>query len=193
MLRWPLTIFFEGSLHGKKILRTITRNFGVLDSWHDAIETMDKYQEWVDPPMTDKSGYQFLISMLCKIICFMLFCIFQAKVTTCETIVCVIKILSKAVISTSIAIYKWFNKPRIPHTKKHCKTSNGSGKFSHNLRKSKKSCYNERNCKTRKHGRWHTLMKRNSRTKWTTTNNTSQDLKIKGRKLGISNPPSSKT
>ena len=42
------------------------------DSWHDAIETMDNYQEWVDPPMTDKSGCQFPISMLGKIICFML-------------------------------------------------------------------------------------------------------------------------
>ena len=60
------------------------------DSWHDAIETMDNYQEWVDPPTTDKSGCQFLISMLCKFICFMLLCTFQAKVTTCETIVCAI-------------------------------------------------------------------------------------------------------
>ena len=27
------------------------------DSWHDAMETMDNYQEWVDLPVTDKSGY----------------------------------------------------------------------------------------------------------------------------------------
>ena len=38
------------------------------DSWHDAIETMDNYQEWVDPPTTDKRGYEFRISMLCKFI-----------------------------------------------------------------------------------------------------------------------------
>ena len=76
------------------------------DSWYDAMETMDNYQEWVDPPMTDKLGCQFIIFMLCKCICFMLLCTFQAKVTTCETIVCAIKTLAKAVISTPIAIYK---------------------------------------------------------------------------------------
>ena len=139
--------------------------------------------------MTDKSGCHFLLSMLCKFICFMLLCTFQAKVTTCETIVCAIKTLSEAAISTPITIYKWFNKPGIQHTKKNLKTSNGSGKFSHNLRKSKKSCYNKRNCKTGRHGRRHTFMKRNSQTKRTTTNNTSQDLKIKGRKLGTFKSP----
>ena len=76
------------------------------DSWHDAIETMDNYQGWVDPPMTDKSGCQFCISMLCKIICIMLLCTFQAKFTKCETIVCAIKTLSEAAISTPITIYK---------------------------------------------------------------------------------------
>ena len=76
------------------------------DTWYDAMKIMNNYQEWVDPPMTNKSGCQFLISMLCKFICFMLLCTFQAKVTTCETIVCVIKTLSKAVISMPITIYK---------------------------------------------------------------------------------------
>ena len=94
------------------------------DLWHNGIETMDNYQEWVDSPMTDKSGYQFLLSMLCNIICFMLLCTFQARVTTWETFVCVIKTFPEAVVSMPIAIYKWFNKPWIQHTKKHCKTSN---------------------------------------------------------------------
>ena len=91
--------------------------------------------------------------MLSKIICFILLCTFQAKNITCETIVCVIKTLSKAVVLTPIVLYKWFNKPRIQHTKKHRNTSNGSGKFSHNLCKNKKTYYNERNCKTGRHGR----------------------------------------
>ena len=99
------------------------------DSWHDAIETMGNYKKWVDPPMTDKLGRKFFISMLCKFICFILLCIFQAKITACETFVCAIRTLSKAVISTPISIYRWFNKPWTQHTKKHCKTSNGSGKF----------------------------------------------------------------
>ena len=93
--------------------------------------------------LTPNSGYQFLYSMLCNFFCFMLIFIFKAKVTTCKTIVYVIETLSKVVSSTPIAIYKWFNKPQIRHTKKHCKTSNGSVKFSHNLRASKKSCYKE--------------------------------------------------
>ena len=128
------------------------------DSWHDAIDTMDNYQEWVDPPTTDKSGCKILISMICKFICFILLCTFQAKVTTCETFVCAIKTLSEAVISTPIAIYRWFNKSRTQYTKKHRRESNGSGKFSHKLRKSKKYCYNKCNCKTERHGQRHTFM-----------------------------------
>ena len=47
-----------------------------IDSWHDAIKTMDNYQEWVDPPTTKESGYEFLISMLYKFIYFTMFCAF---------------------------------------------------------------------------------------------------------------------
>ena len=83
------------------------------DSWHDATETMDNYQEWIDPTMTDpviehidprihqgddhtnslkstistlNSGWQSLHSMLHKVIYFMLLCTFKTKVTTCEII-----------------------------------------------------------------------------------------------------------
>ena len=63
----------------------------------------------------------------------------------------------------------------------------GSGKFSYNL--SKKSCYNERNCKSGKHSRQHTFMKHKSRKKRATTNNSNQDLKIKGRILGTFKSP----
>ena len=91
--------------------------------------------------------------------------------------------LSKVVTSTPIAICNWINKPCIRYTKKHPKTSNGSGKFSHNLCANKKSCYNERNCKSERHGRWHTFMKHKPQTKHTTTNDSNQDLEIKGRKL----------
>ena len=101
---------------------------------------------------TPNSGWQFLHSMLYKIICFMLLCTFKATVITCKTIEYVLETLSEAIISTPIAIHKWFYKPRIRHTKKHCKTSNGSGKFSHNLCASKQPCYNERNCKLGRHG-----------------------------------------
>ena len=79
------------------------------DSWHNAIETMDNYQEWIDQPMTNpiikhidscihqgndhtnslkstiltpNSGWQSLHSMLHKVICFMLLCILKAKFTT---------------------------------------------------------------------------------------------------------------
>ena len=63
-------------------------------------------------PTQDDSSY-----ILCytKIICFMLICTFKAKVATCKTIVYVIETLSEVVISTPIAIYKWFNKPQIQH------------------------------------------------------------------------------
>ena len=78
--------------------------------WHDAAETMNNYQEWIDPStvvgimditdpiiehiepcihqcdqytgslksiiLTPNSGYQFLHSMVYKVICFMLLCTF---------------------------------------------------------------------------------------------------------------------
>ena len=121
--------------------------------------------------LTPNSGWQFLHSMLYKIICLMLLCTFKAKVTTCKTIKYVFKTLSEVVLSTPTTIHKWFNKPRIQHTKKHRKTSNNSGEFSHNLRASKKSCYNERNYKSGRQGCQHTFMKRKSITKCAATNN----------------------
>ena len=102
---------------------------------------------------TPNTVYQFLQSMFYKIIYFMLFCTLKAITITSKTVVYVFETLSEVVTSTPIAIYNWINKPRIRYTKKHCKTSNGSGKFSHNLRTSKKSCYNEQNCKSGRHGR----------------------------------------
>ena len=144
------------------------------NSWHNAAETMDNYQEWTDPTTvvgdtditdpiiehikprihqgnqhtgslkstisTPNSGYQFLHSMLYKVICFMLLCTFKASVTTCKAIIYVIETLSDIVISTPIVMYNWCNKPCIRHTKKHRKTSNDSDKFSHKIRASKKSC-----------------------------------------------------
>ena len=103
--------------------------------------------------LTPNSGWEFLHSMLYKIICFMLLCTFKAKVITYKTIKYVLETLSEPIISTPIAIHKWFNIPWIQHTKKHCKTSNGSGKFSHNLCPNKQPCYNKGNCKSGRHAR----------------------------------------
>ena len=100
---------------------------------------------------TPNSGWQFLHSMLYKNICCMLILTFKARFTICKTVVYVIETLSEVVILKPIAIYKWFNKHWIQHTKKYRKTSNGSEKFSHNLRASKKSCHNKRNCKSGRH------------------------------------------
>ena len=111
---------------------------------------------------TPNSGWEFLRSMLYKIIYFMLLCTFKAKVITCNTIEYVLETLSEAVILTPIAIHKWFNKPCIRHTKKHGEMSNDCGIFSHKLYTSKKSCYNKRNCKSGRHGCRHTFMKRKS-------------------------------
>ena len=178
---------------------------------------MDNYQEWMNPPIvvghmnitdpiikhidprihqddehtnslkstisTPNSGWHFLHSMLYKTICFMLLCTFKAKVTTCKTIKYVFETLSKVVISTPTAIYEWFNKPWVRHTKKHRKTSNGNGNFSHNLRASKKSCYNERNCKSGRHSHPHTFINVNLK------QNSNQDLKIKGKKIGTYKSP----
>ena len=175
------------------------------DSWHDAVEIMDNYQEWIIPPTvigemnmtnpiiehidshihqanehpnsltstipTPNSGWEFLLSMLYKIIYFVLLCTFGAKVITCNTIEYVLEMLSKSIILTPIAIHKWFNKPRIRYTKKYCKTSNGSGKFSHKLRSNKQTCYNKRNCKSGRQGCQHTFMKHKSMTKRAATNN----------------------
>ena len=138
----------------------------------------------MDKPIIEHiTGYQFIHSMFYKIIYFMILCIFKATAITSNIIVYVFDTLSKVVNSTPITICNWINKPCIRYTKKHCKTSNGSGKFSHNLRTSKKSGYNERNCKSGRHGRQHTFMRHKSQTKRATTNNPSQDVRIKGRKF----------
>ena len=113
----------------------------------------------------------------------MLFCTFKATTITSKTIIYVFETLSEVVSSTPIAICNWINKPHIQYTKKYCKTSNGSGKFSNNLRTSKKPSYNEQNCKSGRHSCQHTFMKHKSRTKRATTNTSSQDLKIKDRKF----------
>ena len=56
--------------------------------------------------LTPNSGWQFLHSMLYKIICFMLLCTFKAKATTRKTIEYVFETLSEVVISTPTAILK---------------------------------------------------------------------------------------
>ena len=147
---------------------------------HQGDEHLNSLKSTISTPNSD---WKFLHSMLYKIICSMLLCTFKAKVTTCKTIEYVLETLSKAIISTPIAIHKWFNKSQIRCTKKHCKTSNGSEKFSHNLRARKQPCYNKQNCNSERHGCQHTFMKRKYMTKRAATNNSSQDLKIKGRKL----------
>ena len=119
----------------------------------------------------------------------MLFCTFEASAITSKTIVYVFETLSKVITSIPNLISNWINKPHMQYTKKQRKTSNGRGKFSQNLHASKKSCYNERNCKSGRHGCQHTFMKHKSRTKRTTTNTLNWDLKIKGRKLGTSRSP----
>ena len=50
--------------------------------------------------------------------------------------------------------------PDIHRDKNRHKTSHGAGKFFANLRDSKQSWYNERNCKSGRHNRRHTCMRR---------------------------------
>ena len=119
----------------------------------------------------------------------MLFCTFEANAIISKTIVYVFETLSEGITSTPNAISNWINKPRMQYTNKQHKTSNDSGKFSQNLCASKKSCYNERNCKSGRHGCRHTFMKHKPQTKRTTTNNLNPYLKIKGRKLGTFKSP----
>ena len=78
---------------------------------------------------TPNSGWEFQLSMLYKIIYFMLLCTFKAKVIICNTIEYVLETLSKAIILTPIAIHKWFNKPCIRYTKKHLKRAMVVGNF----------------------------------------------------------------
>ena len=78
--------------------------------------------------------------MFYKIIYFILFCTFKASAIPSKTIVYIFEVLSEVVTYTPITISNLINKPRFRYTKKEGKTSNGSGKFSHNLRACKNSC-----------------------------------------------------
>ena len=50
--------------------------------------------------------------------------------------------------------------PEVRRCKNRHKPSHGAGKFSVNLRKSKQSLYNERNCEPGRHSCRHTFMRR---------------------------------
>ena len=68
-----------------------------------------------------------------------------------------------------------------------------SGKFLKNLRSSKESCYNERNCKSGKHNRQHSFLRRKPLKIRQDTNTTSlPDLKVKTRSVRWTKYPSSR-
>ena len=114
----------------------------------------------------------------------MLFCTFKASAITSKTTMYLFETLSKVITFKSNAISNWIYKPCIQYTRKEGETSNGSGKFSHNLCANKKSCYNKQNFKAGRHGHQHIFMKDKPQTKRTTANNLNSDLKIKGGNLG---------
>ena len=54
---------------------------------------------------------------------------------------------------------EWKSTPHVNRDKNHHRTSHGAGKFSRKLYNSKKSSYNERNCKSGRHNRQHTFIR----------------------------------
>ena len=85
----------------------------------------------------------------------------------------------------------WEYTPTLRRDKNWDKASHGAGKFSKKLRNSKKSCYNERNCKSGKHNRRHSFLRRKPLKIRQDTNKTSlPDLKVKTRSVGGTKYPS---
>ena len=136
------------------------------------------------------TGYHFIHYKFNKIIYLVLFCTLVASTITRKAIIYKLKILFKLITSAPNTVSNWINKPRPHYTKKQRKTSHGNGKFSQNLCASKSIWYNERNCRSRRHGHQHTFRKHKCQTRHTTTHSPNTGLSIKSR-IQISN--SSKT
>ena len=84
----------------------------------------------------------------------------------------------------------WISKPCIWKHKNHSKASNGARKFAQNLWACKKSRYNVRNRKSRRHNQRYTFRRHKSKYKSTSTNIPCYGLKVKGKKNEKTKPPS---
>ena len=85
---------------------------------------------------------------------------------------------------------QWISKPRIRKPNNHRKSSSGVGRFVQNLCTCKKSHYDIRNCKSRRHNRRHSFKCHRSRHTPIYTNIPYDGLTVKGRHKGITKPPS---
>ena len=83
----------------------------------------------------------------------------------------------------------WISKPCTQNHKNHTKANSGARRFSQSLCACKKSQYNIRNCKSRRHNRSHTFRGCNSQPKSSSTDIPYNWLKVKGRKNGKTKTP----
>ena len=85
----------------------------------------------------------------------------------------------------------WNYTPILRKNKNRDKTSHGAGKFSMKLHNSKKSSYNERNCKSERHNRRHSLLRHKpSKTRWNANTTSLPDLNVKTRSVKGTKYPS---
>ena len=139
------------------------------------------------PPFVTE--YHFFPYLFNKLLHLILFCTFEASNIAKKSIIYIHKTIYETITSTPNIISNWINKPRLHYVKKRCITNHGSGKFSQYLCASKNLWYNEHNCESGQHDRRHTFMHHKCQEKFTPTNDSNPDLKIKSRKKGVTKSP----
>ena len=135
-------------------------------------------------------GWNYILDLSCKLILLLVIWLWQCN-----------NVLKKKITSLQISVIRvcwstwnlfpqWISKPCIRKHKNHSKTSNGAGRFAHNLCECKRSQYNVWNCKSGRHNRHRTFGHHNTQYKPTLTNIPYYGLKDKGGKNGKTKTPS---
>ena len=87
--------------------------------------------------------------------------------------------------------FDWKSTPILRRNKNRDKASHGAGKFSMKLRNSKKSSYNDRNCKSGRHNRRHSFLRHKpSKTRRNSNTTSLPDLNVKTRSVKGTKYPS---
>ena len=123
--------------------------------------------------------------MINKFLYIMLICTWKVGSITINIIISLHETLTYAPNILS----KWINKSRCQRHKKQHKISHDGGNFSQNLRASKHSSYNERNCKSGRLYQQDAFMHCKLQSKGTSIDNSNLGLEIKGRNKGETKSP----
>ena len=136
------------------------------------------------------SGWNYILDLSFKLISLLVIWSWKCNNTLKKKVTSLQTSITQVCWSALDIFPRWISKPRIRKHKNHNTTSKGAGRFAHILRASKKSRYNARNCKSRKHNQRHTSWHHNTWYKPSLTNILYYGLKVKQKMNRKTNNPS---